>query len=191
MGGQHTAGGSELEQADEGLGRVIIRQFKICAGYTKPDRWFWVRIYDTAESLRYVANRLDGWRNGTAGQYDDCVGCVQEVTPWIPEDMDPRMQDSVSLHSRLKWPEDGFAGVIRFCAEWLTPEIIAHEITHAALVVHRMNLRQRPLLEGMLAPERPNEEALAYAVGQLATETYEALHAIGMVWTRVDCLRVR
>lgn len=157
---------------------MIVTQFKIATDYTPPMRWFWVRIYDSQESLRRVANRWVTWTGGKGTEYDDCLGCVQEVVPRIPEEVASDDQDAVPP-DLLAWPDSGFAGVIRLAADHLTTEIISHEVTHAAVTVFRMNIRQRPILEGMLDPERPNEEALAYAVGQLTEEMHFELHYFG------------
>lgn len=157
---------------------MILSQFKVATGYTAPRRWFWVRIYDSVDSLRAVANRWAVWSNGSGGEYDDCVGCVQEVVPMIPAWYAEDDQDCLPSMG-LEWPADGFAGVIRLSYEWLTTEIIAHEVTHAAVTVFRMNVRMRPELEGMLDPERPNEEALAYAVGELTADLLGQLHSLG------------
>jgi hypothetical protein len=145
---------------------VIVSRFRIRTDWTKPERWFWVRVYDTPDSLRRMANRVSEMRGGGGSEYGEALGCVQETVPWIPDDADPETQDDLPV-TELVWPEDGFAGVIRLCRDWLTPEILAHEILHAAVTVFRMNICQRPQLEGMLAVERNQEEALAYTVGQL------------------------
>jgi len=161
---------------------MIVSRFIIGTDYTPPERWFWVRIYDSVESLRKVANRVSEMRGGRGQEYDDCLGCVQEVAPLINADLhDPADMDYLP-QSALHWPENGFAGVIRFSKDWLTTEIISHEVTHAALVMFRMNIAMRPRLEGM-APDvgglRMNEEALAYAVGQLTEAVHERLYQHG------------
>lgn len=143
---------------------MIVRQFQISTDYTEPRRWFWVRVYDSPESLRKVAGRVR-----PKDDFATALGTVQEVTPWVPEGVGPKYQDFLSVDD-LGFPDNGFAGVIRLCVDWLTPEILVHETLHAALVVYRMNISQRPQLEGRLDVERNNEEALAYAGGQLYGE---------------------
>lgn len=157
---------------------MIVSQFKVCTHYADPSRWFWVRVYDSPESLRAVANRWRAWTGGEGAGYDECLGCVQEVIPWIHQFQDPADQDYLDPVF-LRWPEDGFAGVIRLCEPHVSGEIIAHECTHAAVTVLRMNRGMRPQLEGMLAPERPVEEDLAYAVGELVDGVHTELRAHG------------
>lgn len=152
---------------------MIVAQWRIETSYTPPLRWFRVRVYDTPEALRKVASRC-----APEIDYSECVGTVQEITPWVPEDTDPEKQDDLPVEV-LGFPDNGFAGVIRLCADWLYPEIVQHEVLHAAVTVFRMNICQRPRLEGLLAETRDNEEALAYAVGQLSAEMSDGLRA----WT--------
>lgn len=148
---------------------MIVNQWKISTDWTLPARWFWVRVYDTPETLRKIATRVSPHTD-----YSGCFGCVQEVTPWIPEGVSEEDQDDLPL-SDLYFPENGFAGVVRLIDDYLYPEIIWHEVFHAACSVFRMNVAQRPQLEGFLDPERDNEEALAYAVGQLGADMNDAL----------------
>ena len=152
---------------------MILTRFRIETDYTPPLRWFDVRIYDTPEALRKVASRIT-----PTDDYSECVGTVQEITPMVPEDTVAELQDLIPVEL-LGFPDNGFAGVIRLCEEYLTPSVIAHEILHAAVVVFRMNICQLPKLEGLLSPERPREEALAYAVGELSGQMETMLRKHG------------
>lgn len=147
---------------------MIVAKWKIETDYHGPKRWFWVRVYDGLGPLRKIANRV-----APDHGYDECYGCVQEVTPWIPEDYDGD-QDDLPV-SELGFPDDGFAGVVRLAAEWLYPEIVQHEVLHAAVTVFRMNVCQRPVLNGLLDNTRDNEEYLAYFVGQLSADMDDGL----------------
>lgn len=142
---------------------MIVAKWKIQSEHITP-RWFWVRVYDTPEAMRRVAHRV-----APDGDYSSAVGTVQEVTPWIPDRYEEHEQDDIPV-SELSYPENGFAGVVRLCSDYLYTEVIYHEVLHAAVTAFRMNIDSKPKLEGMLAEERPNEEALAYITGQLAAD---------------------
>lgn len=149
---------------------MIVAKWKIETDYHGPKRWFWVLVYDGLGPLRAVTRRVAPNQQGT----DECVGTVQGVTPYVPLDYDGH-EDDLPVGD-LVYPENGFAGVVRLAQDWLYPEIIWHEVTHAAVTVFRMNVHQRPQLGGRLdAVTDNNEELLAYFVGQLAADMDDGL----------------
>jgi hypothetical protein len=148
---------------------MIVAKWKIETDWYGPKRWFWVRVYDGLGPLRRISARVAPGHDG----YTECVGCVQEVTPWIPDGYGGD-QDALPV-SELWFPESGFAGVVRLASEWLFPEVIWHEVLHAAVTVFRMNVDQRPQLNGLTDNTRENEELLAYFMGQLSADMDDGL----------------
>lgn len=74
----------------------------------------------------------------------------------------------------MLWPENGLAGVIRLSAENLYPEVIYHELLHAACATYRMNVEVELNL-GTAYEDMGREEDLAYIYGQLAADMHDAL----------------
>lgn len=74
----------------------------------------------------------------------------------------------------MLWPSTGLAGVIRLSAENLYPEVIYHELLHAACSTYRMNVDVELNL-GTAYDDMSREEDLAYIYGQLAADMDTAL----------------
>lgn len=127
-----------------------MRTLTISTDRIGPRRWWLIRIHDTAEQLREAAHRFRPWLGRS--HWEDCCGCCHPLG-W----MNGGKGDQ-------KWPANGYAGVIRYCEDWLTPEIVAHELVHAALWTYRMNVKSHANL-GRECGER--EEQLAYIYGEL------------------------
>lgn len=123
-----------------------MRSFTISTDRIGPRRWCWVRIHATVEEMRVHAQRLNP---ATDGGWADCCACFQ-----------PCWKDC----------KTAFAGTLRLTEEWLTPEIVAHELVHAAAQVYRLNVRRDVRLG---AGCHGREEDLAYIYGEL----YAAMEA--------------
>jgi hypothetical protein len=127
-----------------------MRSFTISTDYTSPRRWCWVRIHDTVEELRDAAHHhrphhgRDWW--------DECAGCFHPAPI------------RTSASGEVKEATNGYAGTLRLAATHVTPEIVAHELVHAALCVYRMNVKPDVRL-GTGCGQR--EEDLAYLYGEL------------------------
>lgn len=134
-----------------------MHSFTISTDRIGPRRWCRVRIHDTVEDLRAAAHRtrphhgLDWW--------SECCGCFHPTTHRLNGQTDtPR------------FPANGFAGTLRLARGWITSEIVAHELVHAAAQIYRMNAK-RDIRLGTACGQR--EEELAYIYGEL----YAALDA--------------
>jgi hypothetical protein len=128
-----------------------MRSFTISttADRVPPRRWFTVRIHPSVEDLRTAAAR-----HRPDAEFGDCCGCVHPVYP--------------------PGPGNGYAGLIRLADEYATPEIVAHELLHAAVVVYRMNVRPDVRL-GFGCHGR--EEQLAYIYGELFASFQDCWYA--------------
>lgn len=131
------------------VGEGRVRRFTISADRVGPRRWCLVRVHDTVEQLRAAAHRTAPWH----GQdwWDGCVGCFQPS----PVRMDAETGAVI---------DGAYAGILRLAEGWVSAEIVAHELVHAALTVYRMNVSADVRLgDGC----RRREEQFAYIYGQL------------------------
>jgi hypothetical protein len=147
---------------------VILQSWRIASEHLTP-RWWWVRVHSSAEDLRRAAYRYQPW-TGKRFWANDALGCCQHARPLVHEDADP----DVPAPDDLLWPSYGFAGVIRFAAEALYPEVVHHEVLHAACATYRMNVAM-DLHLGTGFTDMSREEDLAYIHGQLAADMDDAL----------------
>jgi len=76
-------------------------------------------------------------------------------------------------------------GEILLCKGYLTPGIVAHEVTHAALgwAARRRVQVDRPLNVGTVSE---NEERFCYVVGHMTAQICMKLTALGLLNTRDD-----
>lgn len=150
---------------------MIVESWKIASEHLGR-RWWWVKVHDTSKALARAAHRHqphNGWEYWRAG---NVLGCVQGEAGYEWVDADP----SSPKNGQMRWPVGGYAGIIRLCSEHLYPEVIYHELLHAACCVYRMNVaRSIDLGTGFESLER--EEDLAYILGQLASDMSDALRA--------------
>lgn len=72
------------------------------------------------------------------------------------------------------WPAN-YAGIMRLCRGWVTSEIVAHELMHAACTIYRMSVCGHVRLEDDCGRR---EEQLAYIYGQLFAGFQERWEAI-------------
>lgn len=122
--------------------------FTISTDRIGPRRWIQVRIHPDVNHLRAAAHRTDP-RLGQAG-WDECHGCFQP--------------HGVRAVGEIHDPPNGYAGILRLADGWITSEIVAHELVHAALQVYRMNVKADVRLGNGC---RVREEQLAYIYGEL------------------------
>jgi hypothetical protein len=122
-----------------------MRSFTISTDRISPRRWCWVRVHDTAEDMVRAAIRLNPRSSGGSDRaaWDGCYGCFQ-----------PSWEDC----------KTAYAGTLRLVDGWVTPEIVAHELVHAACQVYRMNVHADVRLGTGC---RRREEDLAYIYGEL------------------------
>lgn len=131
-----------------------MRTFRISTDRIGPRRWWIVRVHDTADQFEDAAHRhrphhgRDWWTG--------CRGCCHPVTQRLIVASDGTAQ--------YVEPASGYAGVLRFIEDWLTPEVVTHELMHAALATYRMNVCSDVRL-GTGCGDR--EESLAYIYGEL------------------------
>jgi hypothetical protein len=128
-------------------------QFTLSTNRSGPDNhfprtWLRVRIHPTVEHLQHAA-----WQHrpeGGKGYWDGCVGCFH---PSIPTGEDQT-----------------YAGLLRLAEGHITPEIVAHELLHAACTVYRMRVCSDIRLG---TGARGREEALAYIYGELFADFHQ------------------
>jgi hypothetical protein len=120
--------------------------------YGGPRRYFRVAIYDDREAFQAAALQYNGVELEA-----ECHGVCQPA-PVKEDGSDP----------------SHFGGVIRFVASHLTPEVAAHEMVHAALVVYRMDINPDVRLGNGC---RLREEHLAHIAGDLISQLDSVLRA--------------
>lgn len=126
-------------------------------------RYIRVGIYPTADALRAAASRYHVRRGDVpeADAFEDTLGVFQ-----------PRRFTTRYDRKRRAWVDTtaACAGVLRLCREALTPNVVTHEATHAALHITRLHDWAKPDTDGR-ADFGDNcdeaEEAFAYLLGDL------------------------
>ena len=136
-----------------------MRQFTISTDRVGPRRWCWVRIHPTITHFEAAATRTSPWH--PKDYWEGCRGCFQPA---------PYRERHVDGEWTGRWPTNGYAGVLRLIEGHTTPEIMAHELVHAAAQIYRMNVK-RGIRLGEDCGER--EEQLAYIYGELFTSLHE------------------
>ncbi len=125
-------------------------------------RYIRVIVHPTTEHLRDAAHAYDRRRLGSAKPrtfWGDAAGAFQP-TP---------MRARYDRHRRM-WVDTTppFAGIIRLSREEVTPEIVAHESTHAAIYIARLHNWSQPGHDGSLSfTDMPAEERFCYLLGAL------------------------
>ena len=133
--------------------------------YGGPRRYFHVFIHDDEDQMRAAAVAYNGW------PVDDAEAVCQ------PAPSRQRLADDGETWEQVE--PDHFGGILRFVQGNVTTEIVAHELTHAALVVYRMDINPDVRLGNGC---RLREEHLAYITGDLIGAASTVLHDAG-VWS--------
>lgn len=130
------------------MGKARGSSFTIATTIGGTRRWWVVRIHPDVEHLRRAARRF------TRGDdFSEAAG-VCHAALW----RDRRTREF------LRYGENGYAGVIRLAPPYITGEVVAHELLHAAVATYRMNFTVDVHL-GEEVDDR--EENLAYIYGEL------------------------
>lgn len=128
-------------------------------------RWWQVVVHDSQASMTRVGRRLNPWHPAAfwQGTYWGLCQPVQSRVRVYPDGSEgPEV-----------WPSNGYSGVVHLLSEKLYPEIIYHEIAHAAMATYRMvspNPADFQDNEDMI-----REEDFAYILGQLASDMDTAI----------------
>jgi hypothetical protein len=125
----------------------VTHTFTIATDRVGPRRWWLVRVHDNLDELRRAASAYH-----PDVDFSQCWGCCHAAV-WLDQD-----------GKLVRYGHRGYAGVLRFAADHLTGEVVAHELVHAAVATYRMNIAQDVRL-GRGVGER--EEQLAYIYGEL------------------------
>jgi hypothetical protein len=144
----------------------VIRTYMRLGNWAADDRpWFRVALHDTTADLRRAARRM---RPQTAAEsWSDTQACFQPA-PWryvINPDGSER-----KVGTRL-------VGTLRFAADDLDLEVVAHECAHAAAQVYRQRWREDCSLGDVCAED---EEMFAYILGDITAIVLDALHQLGI-----------
>lgn len=131
-----------------------------------PSRYATVIFYPTVEQMRAAAAAYNA-RRGYGPVPPNFLAVVQ--TQPLRERYDGKTKtwsDTTGRH----------IGVVRFAADWLTPEVIAHESLHLALALERMHQWQlslegdedaKVLVDNGTGIDLDNEEDVALHAGQI------------------------
>lgn len=130
------------------MGKPKGSSFTISTGIGGTRRWWTVRIHPDVEHLRRAARRYH-----PTVDFSECAGACQAAV-WL----------DYSTGEFARYGANGYAGVIRFALPYVTGEVVAHELLHAAVATYRMNFEADVRL-GEGVDER--EESLAYIYGEL------------------------
>ncbi|MBK6556279.1 MAG: hypothetical protein IPG16_03335 [Comamonadaceae bacterium] len=139
-------------------------------------RYFLVVFHPDPDDMRRAAYRHDkssAYRTHRPGSVDDALGLWQPASARARYDRKQRM-----------WVDTTppFAGVMRFARGHLTPDVIAHESTHAALHITRLHDWSKDGHDGRadfgddcdLA-----EEAFAYLLGDIVQSVTALVEQLG------------
>ena len=129
--------------------------FTISTDRVGPRRWVQVRIHPTLEHLYRAADRAAPTEGGEGVDWAGLgvSACFQPIG----------FSDVVD--GWPTWPRNGYAGILRFAEGLVTPEIVAHEVVHAACWIYRMNVKADMRLGKGCGT---HEEQLAYITGELS-----------------------
>lgn len=130
------------------------------AEWDGPARYIRIVLHETVADLQRAASRYR--RN----DFSNAAGCFHPAparehydgTTWV---------NTTPKH---------WAGVLRLARDHLFPEVVAHESTHAALAIYRVDVAAYVQL-GNDCGRR--EETLAYIVGDVTANVTDALHQAG------------
>lgn len=131
-------------------------------------RYIHVAIHPDVEDMRSAANRYDVHRSGRAQDQSEAVGLFQ-ATPFRSR-YDRKAKVWVDSTSAC-------AGVMRLVQGWCSREVIAHECTHAALHITRLDDWGKPDHEGIANFGDgcdDTEESFAYLLGAMV-QTVEVM----------------
>lgn len=132
-----------------------MRSFVIATDRFGPRRWWRVVIHDDLEQLQDAAYRYRRADGVPRAHWDGVEGCCH------PAGRLYRKGGPVS------WPRNGFRGLVRLAESLLTPEIIAHELVHAAVATLRSFTGGDVRLGNGVTGSSLREEQLAYIYGEL------------------------
>lgn len=124
-----------------------------------PKRWIRIVVHDTAEQFMKAATNYSSNAN-----WEGAVGAFHPAAQ--RERYDPKTKLWVPMS------DPHFAGVMRFCREEFTNEIIVHECVHAGLAIYRSDVRPRVNLGDEVCPR---EEDLCYIIGDISEAVYAAI----------------
>lgn len=125
----------------------MTRQLRISTDRTGQPRWWQVTIHPTVEAL-HTALRQRGI--DPTNTFAHTQPASYRTTP-----------------AGCLYPADGFAGDIRYAHHWMTPQIVAHELVHAALATYRMTDTRNADLGNRYSQA---EETLAHIHSDLAAD---------------------
>ena len=125
-------------------------------------RWIRIVVHETTVEFQKAAAKYQpnaDW-DGTAGAFHPAAHRERwdkHTKEWVPTS-DPY-----------------FAGVMRLSKEQLTNETIVHECVHAGAAIYRSNVKANIKLGDDVGP---NEEHLAYIIGDLSEAVFAALKGV-------------
>jgi len=131
--------------------------------YGGPRRYFHMFVHNGLDEMRAAALAYNG------DPVEDALAVCQ------PAPVRERLADDGETWEQTEPAH--FGGIIRFVDGHVTTEIVAHELTHAALVIYRMDINPDVRLGNGC---RLREEHLAYITGDLIGAASTVLHDAGL-----------
>jgi head-tail adaptor len=132
--------------------------------YSGRRRYFRLFVHPDLDHFRRAAHRYSG------ADFSQASGCCHPAPV--------RERYDVATDTWYDSGDPHWAGIVRLVSGHIHSEVVAHEMTHAALVVYRMDIKADVRLSNGCGAR---EELLAYIVGDLTSQAADELHRLG-VW---------
>ena len=142
--------------------QLIVWQGAAHNVYGGPRRYLQTFIHPDVDHMRKAARRYSG------NDFSTALGVCH------PAPVRERYDKATDTWTQTPYAHR--AGIVRLVAGHVTTEIVAHEFTHAALAIYRMDVKADVRLSRGCADR---EETLAYIVGDLIASASNRLHAAG------------
>jgi hypothetical protein len=142
---------------------MIDAEFSVYTEVTGRNRRVDVEVYDTAEEMRTHGTDTADW---------DASGAHGMTITWSEQD-----------------PADEHFATIRFYRDALTPYVITHEATHAAMKIYSVDMLygKNRVKSRATAHMNVHNETICYLVGEISHYIIQGIYEAGLeVVTRTD-----
>ncbi len=152
--------------------KKILKKFRVKS--RKSDLYFNVIVYKQVNHLRIDADKY--CKRAGLDADNEKVGAAGIVHPYVRERV------SADGHSERR--KD--IGIVRLSLDWLTTEIVAHELIHAAMWLYRLEDGTEDIYEGSVEnadfgnSNSEDEETFAYIYGQMFRNINKKLYQYGL-----------
>lgn len=131
--------------------------------------WFWVYIHDSIKEMRDIETQYRKEEKLDFEDYSDCYGLCHPYERSAGLITEGKKKGQHRLHPNI--------GYVRLSKDYLSTEIVCHEILHAALWMYRCNFSRNANFGNECSQK---EEDICHLYGQLFTFTTKRLHELGL-----------